>query len=470
MHFLHSKSVNGVENASKKQNKFMPTYRYTLEPYKGMHTRYTCPACRKQKQFTRYINTETGAYIADNVGACNRQNKCQYDYTPKQYFKDHEYLHNSKHQGIIGKRKQLTKKAIVSNPRKTEESTMKNNHTTSSPTNISYISKEIFQKSLQGYNSNHLIQHLYKRFPKAVVDEALEKYKIGTAKHWLGATVFWQIDIEGKIRTGKIILYNPETGKRVKEPFNHINWIHSILKLENFQLRQCFFGEHLLKEDVDKPVAIVESEKTAITCSICSPELIWLAAGSLQNLSIEKAAVLKGRRVFLFPDLNGYDQWNEKAKNISFYYRDIVFTVSQLLEQNATEEERKEGLDIADYLLAGLDNSIEEESSEKSIDTHPNNSQDIVPSEVVQNPDLIHITEEDAEKLCVTNKLTEEFDYAVIATIKLKNGKYMDILCDKDGGAMDKNNTALVEKVGRFFNKNFVQIMLDDEPSWVHWV
>jgi hypothetical protein len=50
------------------------------------------------------------------------------------------------------------------------------------------------------------------------------------------------------------------------------------LKLPAFQLSQCLFGEHLLK-DTETPVAIVESEKTAIIASCYYPEFIWLACG-----------------------------------------------------------------------------------------------------------------------------------------------------------------------------------------------
>ena len=39
-----------------------------------------------------------------------------------------------------------------------------------------------------------------------------------------GAVVFWQIDRDNNIRTGKIMEYNPETGKRS----GLINWVHAI--------------------------------------------------------------------------------------------------------------------------------------------------------------------------------------------------------------------------------------------------
>ncbi len=67
----------------------MNTYRYILERYRGLSTRYTCPQCGRKHTFTRYIDTENNnQYISGNVGKCNRLDKCGYHYTPKQYFAD----------------------------------------------------------------------------------------------------------------------------------------------------------------------------------------------------------------------------------------------------------------------------------------------------------------------------------------------------------------------------------------------
>lgn len=48
-------------------------------------------------------------------------------------------------------------------------------------------------------------------------------YHVGTSAKWGGATVFWQIDANEQVRSGKIILYNSETGHRVKEPHSYVN-------------------------------------------------------------------------------------------------------------------------------------------------------------------------------------------------------------------------------------------------------
>jgi len=97
-----------------------------------------------------------------------------------------------------------------------------------------------------------------------------------------------------------------------------------------------------------KTVAIAESEKTAIICSFIYPEYIWLAAGSLEGLSRNKCRVLKNRRVILFPDVNGYDKWKLKAREMNLRLPTANFTVDTALERTATPDERTRGIDIAD--------------------------------------------------------------------------------------------------------------------------
>ena len=143
--------------------------------------------------------------------------------------------------------------------------------------------------------------------------------------------------------------YDAETGKRIKEPYARVSWVHTELNLPDFTLGQCFFGEHLLS-DRRKPVAIVESEKTALIASFYIPEYIWLATGGKNGcFNEEHFNVLQGRNVVLFPDLEATEEWKEKCARMR--KKNIHVEVSDYLERNATEEERIGGYDIADYLI-----------------------------------------------------------------------------------------------------------------------
>ncbi len=294
----------------------MKKYRYILEKYQGRHTRHTCPKCGQKHQFTRYIDSETGKYIADDVGKCNRTDKCGYHRTPSQYF---EVVHK------------------FTNP----ESYELVNHT---------IDKKWCIKS-RGIESD-FIKWLSNMFPLEVVSKLIVEYHIGNTKD--RGVIFWQRDRKNNIRTGKIMRYNPQTGRRLKSK-GAIRWVHSILKAwgelsEDFELKQCIFGEHLFGQYPDRTIAITESYKSACVGFCVMPQYIWACVDSMQGLSTERCLSLRGRNVIFFPDLGkGYTEWSLKipilAERIGFKY-----TISQLLERTATEEQRAEGYDIADYI------------------------------------------------------------------------------------------------------------------------
>jgi hypothetical protein len=326
-------------------------HRYILQPYKGRGSRFVCPNCHDSRRtFTRYIDTQTQTYLADHVGKCDRIDRCGYHYAPRAYFADNP------------------------GPFKSYSPVM--NHEPQFINNFDTLPRRYMDDMAKAYERNNFMAFLIRGFGEHTALRLASEYKIGTSKHWPGATIFWQLDINDKLRTGKIMLYNPTDGHRVKEPYSHIAWAHSLLagKTEsrevrksgnntdmhlsdlcglsdlrtNFQLRQCFFGEHLLNTDPFKMVAIVESEKTAVICSFFYSDYIWLAAGSLEGLSLAKCRALKDRRVVLFPDVNGFDKWKLKARELNLRLPTATFTLDKTLERTATPEERAQGIDLAD--------------------------------------------------------------------------------------------------------------------------
>ncbi len=329
---LISKNVNNAKNAKCKIDKTMNQYPYSLDEKRPAKL-FKCPVCG-QKEFKLYRDNTTGEYLSTEVGICNRIVKCNYHYSPKEYFQD--------------------SKANFSMPkiqaRMIEE-----------PKKIDFISYDLFEKSLN--HTNHFLSYLISLFGEEITKATKQRFLIGSSKHWQGATVFWQIDSENNIHTGKIMLFNPVTGNRVKTPYNHITWVHSILakngKLPDFHLKQCLFGEHQLShESLGKTIALVESEKTAILASILMPEYIWLATGSLTNFNENHCTALAGKSLIVYPDLGEadnkgltpYDKWNERSHSLKTQLG-CKIVVSDLLEKNATNEERKRGLDIADYFI-----------------------------------------------------------------------------------------------------------------------
>jgi hypothetical protein len=352
-----------------------------------MNTRYRCPNCEHNKTFVRYINSETGEQLSENIGKCERLSNCGFhqlppletkcfnvpfesiiDYNAKTFKIQCDngqsyYLPKSQLFEVLNNGCYVSEWFLL-NAEKTPiyfandlkyysegkaiNQTKFNIITPPEPKPVSFIPVEVFKESLKDYEANNFIKYLINLFGVEIASELIGVYFIGTSKYWDGATVFYQIDIQGKIRTGKIMLYSPVTGKRVKEPYNHINWVHKAIKQPEFELRQCLFGEHLINQFKSKPIAIVESEKTAVIASVYLPQFIWLAVGSLTNLNAEKCSILKGRTVTLFPDLNGFDKWNIKAQELAHITK---FSISDLLERKAARAERQQGFDLADYLI-----------------------------------------------------------------------------------------------------------------------
>lgn len=317
-------------------------HRFILEPYKqGGRNRYTCPVCDKRREFARYIDTEGEILFPPEVGKCNRVDRCGYHFTPKDYFnaqpvafKDRSF-HNSK----------PTKQPFMN---KVAAQTS------------SFIDPEIVRKSQNPTAPNAFRTFLESLFHVDLTAHLFDLYGVGSSKHWQGATVFWQTDYEGRIRAGKIMLYNAATGRRVKQPFNHIQWAHTVMKLPDFKLVQCFFGEHLLVRFPEKPVGIVESEKTALVCAAHAPEMVWLATSGKNGCrwtDPDVFSVLRSRKITLYPDLGAFDDWKAKAQTLSKILSQPI-GVSNHLEKICTETERANGWDLADFFIEQRDDGF----------------------------------------------------------------------------------------------------------------
>lgn len=306
---------------------------YQLQKYAGKSTRHKCPNCGDNHSLTRYVDP-SGKYLADNVGRCNHESSCAYHYSPKDYFRDHPDLKPSGHnwRELTAEEKMRVQPAAK-------------------PRSICYIPRAIVDKSFRSDQNSDLTAYLSTFIDPLVLEGVINDYRLGVTKD--RDTIFFQIDIEGRCRTGKIMKYDCTTGHRIKdanEP-NRITWVHSIMKHnnelpENWELTQCLFGEHLLASFPDKRVALVEAEKTAVICAAMMPSFVWLATGGKSQFN-DRLKVLQGRKVVAFPDLDGYDLWASKARQ----YPNLDITVSNILVKEAERKTLPEGMDIADWIV-----------------------------------------------------------------------------------------------------------------------
>ncbi|MBL8203930.1 MAG: hypothetical protein JNM09_06840 [Blastocatellia bacterium] len=299
-----------------------------LEPYKSKSSRVTCPACGHLHAFARYVD-ESGEHIAPEVGRCNRESKCGYHLTPKEYFD--------------------ARSSFTWTPRPARTKTKQRQQP--KPATLGEIPMQYLEQSLANVERNAFVKFLLSRYDRANVMDVCERYCVGDYK---GLTVFWFIDQCGRINTAQMIRYNAGTGKRIKTDGVYAkDWMHAVLKRqgilpEDFDYRRGYFGEHLLTDN-SSIIGIVEAQKTAVISSLELPEYVWLACFGKANLTVEKLSRYAQQRIILFPDTDGFKAWSKVATEARVQGLDVH--VSDLLETELTAEQKANGWDLADYLL-----------------------------------------------------------------------------------------------------------------------
>lgn len=339
----------------------MKTFKYNLDK---SSKKFACPSCGK-KTLVCFRDIE-GKYAPVTFGRCDREVNCGYFMKPED-----------------------DAPVFVPYQRPIDREP-------------SLIPAENVASTLTGYEDNNFVKWLISKFDRERVERLIQAYRIGVddsspyTKDWI---IFWQHDIHNRVRSGKIVRYK-EDGHRDKE--HAATWYHKRQRageplFPDFYLKQCLFGEHLLTIERGKPIAIVESEKTAMICSLFIDKYVWLSCGGITQLTDEKVAPLRNRTVTLFPDTgsegkngdlyinkstgnvyekaNGswsktdvfleswgedqrgskyrsgdgppasaYSKWKEKATLYNF-------NISDHIERIASEADKEAGLDLADFLL-----------------------------------------------------------------------------------------------------------------------
>lgn len=302
-------------------------YRYSLDT---SSKKYTCPKCR-EKTFVLYVDTQTGRPLNEASGRCDRENNCAYEMPPREY---------------------LAATGVNPEPRD-EEITL-----VAEEQPADYLPSNYVDLSMNGYEQTNLAKNFIKLFPSAA-QYTLLKYQVGRSKIDNGAaSIYFQIDKDLRVRTGKIMSYHPYLFKRNKDISP--TWVHNVIPKFNF--KQCFFGEHLLNNNANPKIAVIEGEKSALVCSLYFPQYTWLATGGANGCKWREYSVHKvfeGREVTMFPDFGFYnrqsgktcfEEWTDRAASIMERVKCLI-TVSSVLENNLPDEERINDVDLADILI-----------------------------------------------------------------------------------------------------------------------
>lgn len=216
-----------------------------------------------------------------------------------------------------------------------------------------YIPTDMVERMVSTANS--LCQCLMKLFNHRQVEWLCEEYRIGT--YAMGElddyTVFPNIDRYGRVCNLKIQHYDTD----LESPrFAHSDkagcfWLGAMWakdgvlpKDAKFQ-SQCLFGEHLLSNNPDSTIALVERPKNALFGALQHPQLTWVATGSKNMLKRNVLEPLRGRDIIVIPDRDAITPWAQALTSMA----DLAnFTVSDFCRRVAPEEQAK--YDIADYI------------------------------------------------------------------------------------------------------------------------
>lgn len=312
---------------------------FILERYRsGGANRYACPQCGRHKCFTRYVDIETGEYVADECGKCDHESSCGYHYPPRDFFRDHPGQGGQKawerplvngHVAVLG-------------------------HPKASYIPTEFVQTEFFPTSWveASQNRRSTFRTWFENLPFDAerIRRVMMDYRVGGTNYDVfvdyinrgPAVVFWMIDEQQRVHDAKLMAYSCD-GHRVQGWGNSMRAICEKSKMgpQLQQTEKVLFGLHLLPCNPDKTVCVVESEKSALVCACRYPEYLWLATGGCGNLNASKLRPLMDRKLVIYPDSGEYDKWLARMKDSGHKHYAIVDFMEQY-EANT---------DIADVIL-----------------------------------------------------------------------------------------------------------------------
>jgi len=204
---------------------------------------------------------------------------------------------------------------------------------------------------------------------QARLTELLHLYCVATCPHGPEWISFWHITQDGIPLTAKYMRYKAD-GHRVKERDENGNKIFCADWEHAWRARQkqydqdkydtsgrTLFGIHLLKRYPQAVVNIVESEKTALIMANYYGSLdtqLWLACGGLKWLQLDMFQPLidQGRTVWLWPDMDGRNEWQEVADKLG---SDKVRVYTQFFDTCWRDEDGTKA-DVADIAIRMMRN------------------------------------------------------------------------------------------------------------------
>ena len=230
-----------------------------------------------------------------------------------------------------------------------------------------YLPLETPAEMMKQTGSSDLVRWLYSlpwnddqrgRLPKMI-----KNYAVGVSRD--GLSVFWQIDEQARVHTGKMMRYKAD-GHRDKDSQYNFDWVHSklfrqrIYNEEEYDYETCLFGQHLLTFCPKAQIHLVESEKTAIIMATYYGNMsrnLWLATGGLQFFDRKHIQVLidQGRDIVVYPDKDGSKAWADRTLALIKETGYKKLKVNPTIISNRWRPEDGPKADIADITLREME-------------------------------------------------------------------------------------------------------------------
>lgn len=188
------------------------------------------------------------------------------------------------------------------------------------PKVVEYIPRPVVERMQATATQTALFKFMAGEWGTDAAASIFAAYHIGGSKHidrnGHRAASLPYIDRNGNCVDCKLWSVDPDTGSSKGKDGNRIylNWALATMGKSDRRAAWCNFGDHLLADRPGDAVCIVESEKTALIAALTWPGKIWVAVGSIANLNAGRCEQYRGRAISIFPDRDGMEQWEAKAK------------------------------------------------------------------------------------------------------------------------------------------------------------
>ena len=234
---------------------------------------------------------------------------------------------------------------------------------------ILYLPLETPAEMMKNTNDSDLVRWLYSlpwnddqrgRLPKMI-----KNYAVGVSRD--GLSVFWQIDEQARVHTGKMMRYKAD-GHRDKDSDYNFDWVHSklfrqhVYNEDEYDYETCLFGQHLLPFCPKAQINLVESEKTALIMATYHGGMtqnLWLATGGLQFFDRKHIQVLidQDRDIVVYPDKDGSKAWAERTLQLIKETGYKKLKVNPTIISNQWRPEDGPKADIADITIRQMETS-----------------------------------------------------------------------------------------------------------------